>query len=251
MVGRVMNRQHKTLRNGLLLAISALMSFGISAKDVKVADCPIISLGTAPILPATDSKTRKVIMMPVAIGEINQAQDAAINSTLEQAVSEIISKAGADMLARSVAEKLGTEIQRYEARGESNYKTELATDAVEIHISDVSFATKYVQASTYERDGKKVTNPPKCKHDARVSGYIRILSVNPISERKSISINSSRSESIETTTDECEVSESQIEGYLRAAAKKAIQNEDTKAEIFEQFRPIGYVMQARKCKKKN
>jgi len=250
MLRQVMRMQRRFLFRGLAIGILLLPSCYVSAKNVKVNNCPAISPGVAPNLMPANSKARRVIIMPVSIGEITQAQDAAVNATLEQAITEIIGKAGADVVDRSLAGKLEDEIKRYEQRGESNYKSDLATDAVEIHIANVSFASEYVLPSTYELDGKEVTNPPKCSYSSRISGFVKVLSVNPISERKTISFDSKRTESMETTTDTCEVSDEQKQGYIRAVAKKAIQNEDTKAEIFEQFRPVGYVMQARKCKGK-
>jgi hypothetical protein len=235
---------HKySLFASLMLAVLAMG--GCATTPVAIEACPEVDTAVAPEKPPKGGK-RKVVFLGFT-DEQAGTSEASITGLVESRTSTLVSKSGAEVIDPSLAKDLSEQIRRYEIRGESNYSSNLATDAIKGEIINAGITYSFIEKRKIENDDGVSYTPEKCRFNTTISGTMNIYSVNPLQLLESVPINGSSSVTIEMSNRECPLPEGQDNELFRKAALNATKVAAFKNGIYDYFRQVGFVRDVRMC----
>ena len=228
------------------VVVTALLASCASA-PVTVDNCASIDVPLSAVKPI-DSGKRKVIFLGFTDNTIPAAKEIGTSNLVESGANLLISSSGAEMVDPTLATDLKEQIRRYEIRGESSYKSNLATDAIRIEIAQMNITSSFSEASSYTNsDGKTIRNPASCSFKATVSGFLSIYSVNPLMLMETIPLEGKQSMSVDMNNSNCPLPAGADTSMLRTAAENGAESQKFKKGLFGYFRKNGHVREVRIC----
>ncbi len=231
---------------GSTVVVVLLASCAVST-PVTVDICPTYDSLVSPVKPL-ESEARKVVFLGFTNNTVPVATEAGLVSLVESGTNFLVSEAGAEIVDPTLAMDLQEQIRRYEIRGESSYRSSLATDAIRIEIAQTDITSSFSEASSYtDSDGKTHRNPASCSFKGIISGSLKIYSVNPLRLMETIPIEGKGSTSIDMGSSRCPLPQGTDTILLRNAAENAADSQQFKKGVFGYFRQMGYVREVRIC----
>jgi hypothetical protein len=230
--------------NTLFLVFFVFLT-GCTIKTAQVELCSETNIPLAEIAPP-DSADRKVVFLGVDDSKAN-ADGAGLAGLVESGTTTIIGKTGTDIADPDLADSLRVEIRRYEIRGTSNFKSTLATNAVEGEVVNADLSATFHERYKIETEKGTKWSTAYCSYAATVTGNVKIYSVNPLELIASVPINGDSKMRIDTSNADCPFTQDQKLELFRSAALDGASNKIFKDGVFDQFRQVGHIRELRQC----
>lgn len=236
---------YKNLLSIAVLPAALVILSGCASTPIAVETCPEVDTAVAPERPP-ESGVRKVVFLGFTDDKAGTSE-AGVTGLVESRTATLVSKSGAEVVDTSLAEDLSEQIRRYEIRGESNYSSNLATDAIKGEIVSAGLTYTFIERRKIENDDGVSYTPEKCKFNATLTGTLSIYSVNPLQLMQSVPISGSSALTLEMNNKECPLPAGQDVEMFRKAALNAGKVAAFKNGIYDHFRQIGFVREVRMC----
>jgi hypothetical protein len=227
------------------MLVAAVIMNGCATTPVSVESCPEVDTALAPEKPPEGGK-RKVVFLGFSDAQAGTGE-AGVAGLIASRTATLVSKSGAEVVDPSLAEGLSEQIRRYEIRGESNYSSSLATDAIKGEIVNAGLTYSFIEKQKIESNEGVSYTPEKCRFKATLSGTLNIYSVNPLQLMESLPISGSSGLTLEMSNKECPLPAGQDEEMFRQAALNAGKVAAFKNGIYDHFRQVGFVREVRMC----
>jgi hypothetical protein len=235
----------KIINRGLIVFTSMAIT-GCAATPFAIDSCDSHDVALSEISPPKHN-ARKIVFLDFDDSKTGH-KDFGLGMVLESKLEAMVNKTGAEIADSSLAEQLSSEIRRYEVRGTSNYRSNLATDAIEGEIIGATLSSSFTKREYIKNvDGSGYWREASCSFNAEVTGNLKIYSINPLSLTEIIPLEGSKKVSIEMSNSRCPLPAGQDKALYQDAVRDITSSKKFKKSIYANLRQIGYVREVRLC----
>jgi hypothetical protein len=233
-----------------LIVVASMAITGCAATPFAIDSCDSHDAALSEISPPKHN-ARKIVFLDFDDSKTGH-KGFGLGMVLESKLEGMVNKAGGEIADASLAEQLSGEIRRYEVRGTSNYRSNLATDAIEGEIIGATLSSSFTKREYIKNvDGSGYWREASCSFNAKVTGNLKIYSINPLSLTEVIPLEGSESISIDISNSQCPLPAGQDKALYQGAVRDITSSKKFKKSIYANLRQIGYVREVRLCSEEN